>query len=81
MNRTLEIGTIYRGETYYAKGAVPIEYYKVDYNIKVYIGQGIIDNTLIFSNTDHAADLRDRKLILGYVFIVYRGIVFWISKK
>ena len=52
-----------------------IEYYKVDYNIEVYIGQGIMDNTLIFSNADHAANLRDRKSILGYVFIVYGGIV------
>ena len=69
------MGTIYRGETYYAKGAVPMEYYKVDYNIKVYAGQGIIDNTLIFSNTDYAANLRDRKSISGYVFIVYGGII------
>ena len=75
MNWTLEIRTIYRGEIYYAKKAVPIEYYKVDYNIEVYAGQGIIDNTLIFFNADHAADLRDRKSISGYVFMVYGGII------
>ena len=38
VSRTLEMGTIYRGETCYAKGAVPIEYYKVDHNIEVYAG-------------------------------------------
>ena len=75
------MGTIYRGETCYAKGAVPMEYYKVDHNIEVYAGQGTIDDTLIFSNADHAANLRDRKLISGYVFMVYGGIVAWMSKK
>ena len=52
-----------------------MEYYKVDYNIKVYVGQGIIDNTLIFSNAEYATNLRDMKLISGFVFIVYGGII------
>ncbi|OAA36686.1 hypothetical protein NOR_07486 [Metarhizium rileyi] len=58
-----------------------IDYYSVDHNIEGHVGSADLQNGDAFSDTDYATDPRDRKSILGFVFLVYGGAAMTYSKK
>jgi Reverse transcriptase (RNA-dependent DNA polymerase)/gag-polypeptide of LTR copia-type len=78
---TLTLGIIYGEDRRACEGVQPLEYYDVEHNIEAHAGTSPMSDTLAFSDSDHAADPRDRKSIKGFVFMVYGGAVSFSSCK
>lgn len=83
VSRTIHYGITYSGNNKHAEGVEggDIDYYSVDHNIEGHVGSAGLQNGDAFSDTDYATDPRDRKSILGFVFMVYGGAVMTYSKK
>ncbi|KID93786.1 copia-like retrotransposable element, partial [Metarhizium majus ARSEF 297] len=83
VSRTIHYGITYGGNNEHAERVEggKIDYYSVDHNIEGHVGSADLQNGDAFSDTDYATDPRDRKSILGFVFLVYGGAVMTYSKK
>jgi hypothetical protein len=83
VSRTINYGITYGGTNKHAEGVEGsnIDYYSVDHNIEGHVGAASLQDGEAFSDTDYATDPRDRKSILGFVFMVYGGAVMTYSKK
>ena len=83
VSRTIKNGITYGGNNEHAEGVEGsnIDYYSVDHNIEGHVGAASLQDGEAFSDTDYATDPRDRKSILGFVFMVYGGAVMTYSKK
>lgn len=83
VSRTINHGITYGGNNAHAEGVEGsnIDYYSVDHNIEGHVGAASLQDGEAFSDTDYATDPRDRKSILGFVFMVYGGAVMTYSKK
>jgi hypothetical protein len=81
ISRTLKFGIWFGGNNHKAEGVIPINYYDVNHGIEAHVGAaGPLDNQA-FSDSDYAADPRDRKSLIGFVLMVYGGVVLHYSKK
>jgi hypothetical protein len=83
VSRTIDHGITYGGNNEHAKGVEgsSIDYYSIDHGIEGHVGAASLQDGEAFSDTDYATDPRDRKSILGFVFMVYGGAVMTYSKK
>ncbi|KAM4067824.1 hypothetical protein HRG_012400 [Hirsutella rhossiliensis] len=83
VGRTIHHGITYGGNNEHAQGVEgsDIDYYSIDHNIEGHVGSAGLQDGEAFSDTDYATDPRDRKSILGFVFMVYGGAVMTYSKK
>jgi hypothetical protein len=83
VSRTINHGITYGGNNEHAEGVEGsrIDYYSIDHNIEGHVGAANLQDGEAFSDTDYATDPRDRKSILGFVFMVYGGAVMTYSKK
>ena len=83
VSRTIDHGITYSGYNEHAKGVEGgnIDYYSVDHGIEGHVGAASLQDGEAFSDTDYATDPRDRKSVLGFVFMVYGGAVMMYSKK
>ncbi|KJZ78398.1 hypothetical protein HIM_02436 [Hirsutella minnesotensis 3608] len=83
VSRTIHHGITYGGNNEHAQGVEgsDIDYYSIDHNIEGHVGSAGLQDGEAFSDTDYATDPRDRKSILGFVFMVYGGAVMTYSKK
>lgn len=83
ISRTINHGITYGGKNEHTEGVEGrnIDYYSVDHNIEGHVGTASLQDGEAFSDTDYATDPRDRKSILGFVFMVYGGAVMTYSKK
>ena len=83
VSRTVDHGITYGGNNEHAKGVEgsSIDYYSIDHGIEGHVGAASLQDGEAFSDTDYATDPRDRKSILGFVFMVYGGAVMTYSKK
>ena len=83
VSRTIDYGISYSGYNDHAKGVEggSIDYYSVDHGIEGHVGAASLQDGEAFSDTDYATDPRDRKSVLGFVFMVYGGAVMMYSKK
>jgi hypothetical protein len=83
VSRTINHGITYSGTNKHVEGVEGsnIDYYSVDHNIEGHVGAASLQDREAFSDTDYATDPRDRKSILGFVFMVYGGAVITYSKK
>jgi hypothetical protein len=85
VSRTIHYGITYGGSNEHAAGVQggggSIDYYSIDHNIEGHVGSASLQNGDTFSDSDYATDPRDRKSILGFVFMVYGGAVMTYSKK
>jgi hypothetical protein len=82
VSRTINHGITYGGNKEHAgvEGS-NIDYYYIDHNIEGHMGTASLQDGQAFSDIDYATDPRDRKSILGIVFMVYEGAVMTYSKK
>jgi Reverse transcriptase (RNA-dependent DNA polymerase) len=78
---TVDFGIIYGRDNMDTKGVEPLDYYDVEHNVEAYAGTSPMLDTMAFSDSDHAADPRDRKSIKGFVFMVHGGAVSFSSRK
>jgi len=78
---TLNFGITYGQNGIANKDVQPLEYYDVEHNVEAHAGTSPLSDTMAFSDSDHAADPRDRKSIKGFVFMVYGGAVSFSSCK
>jgi hypothetical protein len=81
ISRTLTFGIWFGGKNHKAEGVIPINYYDVDHGIEAHVGAAGPLDTMAFSDSDYAADPRDRKSLLGFVLMVHGGVVLHYSKK
>jgi hypothetical protein len=83
VSRTTDHGICYSGYNEHAEGVKggSIDYYSVDHGIEGHVGAASLQDGEAFSDTDYATDPRDRKSVLGFVFMVYGGAVMMYSKK
>ena len=81
ISRTLKFRIWFRGKNHKVEGIVPINYYNVNHGIKVYVGAVRPLDNQAFLDLDYTTDPRDRKSLLGFILMVYRGVVFYYSKK
>jgi hypothetical protein len=81
VSRTLKFGIWFGGKNHHAEGVEPIDYYNVDHGLEAHVGAAGPLDTMAFSDSDYAADPRDRKSLLGFVLMVYGGVVLHYSKK
>jgi hypothetical protein len=81
VSRTLKLGIWFGGKNHHAEGVEPIDYYNVDHGIEVHVGAAGPLDTMAFSDSDYAADPRDRKSLLGFILMVHGGVVLHYSKK
>ena len=83
VSRTIDHGITYGSGNKHIEGVEGsnIDYYFINYNVKGHVGVANLQNKEAFSNTDYATDLRDRKSILGFVFMVSSSAVMAYSKK
>jgi hypothetical protein len=83
VSRTVDHGITYGGNNEHAKGVEgsSIDYYSIDHGIEGHVGAASLQDGEAFSDTDYATDPRDRKSILGFVFMVHGGAVMTYSKK
>jgi hypothetical protein len=83
VSRTINYGITYGTNNEHAEGVEGsnIDYYSIDHNIEGHVGTACLQDGEAFSDTDYATDPRDRKSILGFVFMVYGGAVMTYSKK
>jgi hypothetical protein len=83
ISRTINYGITYGGSNEHAEGVESsnVDYYSIDHNIEGHVGTACLQDGEAFSDTDYATDPRDRKSILGFVFMVYGGAVMTYSKK
>ncbi|KAM4067912.1 hypothetical protein HRG_009755 [Hirsutella rhossiliensis] len=83
VGRTIHHGITYGGNNEHAQGVEgsDIDYYSIDHNIEGHVGSAGLQDGEAFSDTDYATDPRDRKSILGFIFMVYGGAVMTYSKK
>jgi len=72
LSRTIDHGITYGGNNEHAKGVKGsnIDYYSIDHGIEGHVGAASLQDGEAFSDTDYATDPRDRKSILGFVFMV-----------
>jgi hypothetical protein len=83
VSRTINRSIIYSRDNEHVEGVEGsnINDYSIDYNIEGHVGTASLQDEEAFSDTDYATDLRDRKSILGFIFMVYGGAVMIHSKK
>ena len=81
VSRTLEFGIWFGGKNSHVEGIEPIDYYNVDHGIEAHVGAAEPLDTLAFLDFDYAVNPRDYKSLLGFILIVYKGVVFYYFKK
>ena len=89
MHRTANYGTHFGNENehthgvtdYKIDGIETIDYYSIAHGIETHVGAWHPLSVRTFSDSDYDSDPRDRKSLLGFVVMVYGGVVACYSKK